>query len=76
MQSKLQSFVEAVAQTIIGYAIALATQYLIFPLYGIHIQHSAHIQISAVFVGVSLVRGYFLRRAFNRLHAYQKGARA
>lgn len=76
MQSKLQSFTEAVAQTVIGYAIALAAQYVIFPIYGIHIQHTAHLQISAVFVGISLVRGYVLRRVFNWLHANFRGAAA
>jgi hypothetical protein len=52
----------------IGYLIAVAAQYAIFPLFDIHIAHSEHFAIAALFTVVSLIRSYALRRLFNRWH--------
>lgn len=49
----------------IGYFVALASQMVIFPMYGIHIPLSQNIQIGAYFTLVSIVRSYLLRRWFN-----------
>ena len=68
-QSKLWSFVEASANTLIGYAINLAVQLVLYPLYGATFTLTQNIEIGCVFMAVSLVRGYLLRRFFNsRLH--------
>ena len=69
-QSRLASLLEALANTIIGYLVALLSQLIIFPLFSIHIPFSSNLAIGAWFTFISLVRGYVLRRWFNaRLHA-------
>lgn len=68
MQSRKGSAIEAVANVAIGYGIAVATQRIVFPWFGIHVPVSTDLLIGAVFTVVSLVRSYVLRRVFNRLH--------
>ena len=68
MQTKLQSLFEALANVALGYGVALSTQLLVFPLFGIHIPLSSNIAIGIIFTLVSLARSYVLRRLFNWLH--------
>ena len=68
MQTKLQSLFEALANVALGYGVALSTQLLVFPLFGIHIPLSSNIAIGIIFTLVSLARSYALRRLFNWLH--------
>lgn len=63
-QSKLASLVEAMASTALGYGVALVSQLVIFPLYGVNISLDANLQIVAWFTAISLVRGYCVRRYF------------
>ena len=65
-QSRRASLVEATVQTLCGYFVALATQAVVFPLAGIHVSGETHAWIGACFVGVSLVRGYVIRRVAER----------
>lgn len=65
MQSRLGSFIETVVNMIIGFVVALISQLLIFPRYGIAVDMSANVEITAWFTVVSLVRTYFVRRWFN-----------
>jgi hypothetical protein len=60
------SLVEAVANVVIGYALAVATQVAVFPMFGIHITMSDDLAIGAVFAAVSLLRSFVLRRVFER----------
>lgn len=64
-QPKKHSAVEAVANVLIGYWIAILAQALIFPLFGFHASTRDHLLIGLLFTIVSLVRSYFLRRLFN-----------
>ena len=61
------SMVEAVANVVIGYGIAIATQVVVFPIFGIHITLTDDLAIGLVFLVVSLIRSYLLRRVFERL---------
>ena len=63
------SMVEAVANVVVGYALAIATQLAVFPLFGIEAALGEHLAIGLAFVGVSLVRSYALRRLFERIMA-------
>lgn len=63
-QSRKASLAEALTNTAIGYLVALATQLIAFPLFGVQASMSQNLGIGAVFVAVSLVRGYLLRRLF------------
>lgn len=66
-QSKRASLVESIANTIIGYGVAIAAQVVIFPLFGIYASAGQHLAIGALFTLVSLVRSYVLRRLFETL---------
>jgi uncharacterized protein (DUF2062 family) len=59
--------VEAVANVVIGYGFAVATQVVVFPIFGIHITLADDLAIGLVFAVVSLARGFMLRRVFERL---------
>ena len=61
------SMVEAAANVVIGYGIAVATQVVVFPIFGIHITLADDLAIGLVFLLVSLIRSYMLRRVFERL---------
>jgi hypothetical protein len=65
-QSKAFSFIEACTNVVLGYGIACAAQAVIFPWFGIYVSTSQHLQIGALFTVVSLVRGYVIRRLFER----------
>lgn len=67
-QSKLMSWVETCLNTGIGFAIAIATQLLVFPLFGYDPPLSTNFKIALIFTVVSIVRGYALRRLFEALH--------
>ena len=66
-QSKKHSFMEILVSTLVGYFVALLTQYIVFPLYGIQSSHSSNVQIALIFTIISIIRGYIFRRVFNKL---------
>lgn len=67
-QRQWVSTLEAAANTITGYLLALLTQVIVFPLYGIHVSHAENLQIVTIFTAVTFVRSYAWRRFFNWLH--------
>lgn len=64
-QSRLHSAIESVANTVVGYGVALASQLVVFPLFDIHIPFTSNLAIGAWFTVISLVRSYCVRRFFN-----------
>jgi hypothetical protein len=60
------SLVEAVTNVAVGYGLAVATQIVVFPWFGLHPSLSENLTIGAIFVGISLLRSYTLRRLFER----------
>jgi hypothetical protein len=68
-QSRAMSLVEAATNVVVGYVLAIATQLVVFPWYGIAADFQEHLAIGMAFVGVSLVRSYMLRRLFEGLRA-------
>jgi len=44
----------------------VATQIVVFPWFGLHPSLSENLTIGAIFVGISLLRSYTLRRLFER----------
>jgi hypothetical protein len=68
-QSRLMSLIESVTNVAVGYVLAIATQLVVFPVFGIQTGLREHLTIGLAFVGVSLARGYALRRLFERLRA-------
>ena len=66
-QTRTMSMVEAAANVVVGYVLAIATQIVVFPWFGIETGLPEHLTIGLAFVGVSLVRGYLLRRLFETI---------
>jgi len=62
MQSRTMSLIEALANVLVGYGVAVTTQALVFPMFGLHASLDQNLAIGTV---VSLVRSYVLRRPFN-----------
>lgn len=67
MQSRWMSLMEAATNIVVGYGLAVLTQVLVFPLFGLSVSLGENLSIGAVFTVVSLVRSFALRRIFNRL---------
>ena len=65
-QSRRMSFIEAVTNVVVGYALAVAAQIVVFPWFGLHLHLGENLMIGAVFVSISLLRSYALRRLFQR----------
>lgn len=65
-QSKWMSFVEAVANTAIGFVIAYFAQSWFLHIMDVHITATQNWALVLFMTVVSIVRSYFLRRLFNR----------
>ena len=66
-QSRLMSLVESVANVIVGYGVAVMTQILIFPIFGLHTTLAQNLKMGAIFTIVSIVRSFALRRVFEAI---------
>lgn len=73
-QSRTLSLAEAGANVILGYVLAVLTQIVVFPWFGIEVALQEHLAIGLAFAGMSLLRGYLLRRLFERLRRPEKWA--
>lgn len=68
-QSRRLSLAESAANVAIGYGLAIITQMLVFPMFGINAAPAEHAGIAAIFTAISIARSYLVRRAFNRIGA-------
>jgi hypothetical protein len=66
-QSRKVSLVEAATNVAVGYGLAIVTQMIVFPWFGIEAALEDHLALGLAFVAVSLVRAYVLRRLFDRI---------
>ena len=64
-QSKVMSFVESCANIAVGYGVAVASQIIIFPFFGINLPLKDNFLIGVWFTLISLIRSYVIRRWFN-----------
>jgi len=64
-QSKRESFIEALTNVIIGYAVSVGSQLVIFPYFNIHLPLLVNLEMGLWFTFISLARSYLLRRWFN-----------
>ena len=67
-QSRQMSAVEAVISTAIGYIVAVATQMVVFPIFGLRVGVWENLGIGLAFTVVSVARSYLVRRLYERLH--------
>ena len=70
-QTKKHSWLEAWANTLIGYLINFGAQLIVYPFYGATFTLVQNIEIGLIFMIISVTRSYVLRRAFNKI---QRGA--
>jgi hypothetical protein len=58
------SLIEAVTNVAVGYVLAVATQIIVFPWFGLHASLGENLTLGGVFTAISLLRSYALRRLF------------
>ena len=66
-QTKLQSLIEANVSTAIGFGISWAATPLVLAAFGYTVGAGKAFGITAVYTVISIIRGYFVRRLFNRM---------
>ena len=71
-QSKMYSVIETIIQTAIGLVTSILIQIILYPFLGIPVSFKQNLIITVVFLIVSLIRGYLVRRFFNKLKIFKK----
>lgn len=66
-QTRHASLAESLLNVAIGYGVALLSQIIVFPWFGIHVSVSANVAIGGVFTIISVVRSFAVRRLFEHL---------
>jgi hypothetical protein len=65
MQTKTQSFIEAVVNTAVGFLISLLTGQILYSYYSIPVSTELNFWFTIIFTVISIARSYVLRRIFN-----------
>jgi hypothetical protein len=73
-QSRAMSMVEAIANVVVGYGVAVATQILIFPVFGLHTTLTQNLKLGGIFTIMSLARSFALRRIFEAMRSRSRRA--
>lgn len=63
-QSRRMSIMEVSTNVFIGYCLAVLTQIVVFPWFGIETAITDNLYIGLVFTAVAIIRGYCIRRFF------------
>jgi hypothetical protein len=63
-QSHLMSLVEAITNVVVGFLLALLTQIVVFPFFGLTVSVADNVLIGSIFTTVSVLRSFVLRRLF------------
>ena len=66
-QSPKKSLIESITQTVIGLGTSILIQVILYPLMGIPVSIGQNIIITLVFFVVSILRGFIVRRIFEKL---------
>ena len=66
-QSRRMSLVEAITNVAVGYAVAVLTQIIVFPIFELQVSLADNLAIGIAFTGISLARSYLLRRLFEAI---------
>jgi hypothetical protein len=67
MQSRKFSVIESITNTLTGLIVSFCIQLIIYPFLGIPVRLYQNVIITLVFTIASILRGYFVRRIFNRI---------
>ena len=65
-QTKLDSLVEALLSTFIGFVVSFTANLVLMPVLGIPVSLSQNFVLTVAFTFVSVARSYFLRRWANK----------
>lgn len=68
-QSRVMSLAEAIANVGIGYGVAVATQILVLPWFGVNMSLAQNLKLAIAFTLISLARSFALRRLFEAIRA-------
>ncbi len=82
-QSRVMSLFESIANVVVGYGVAVVTQMLVFPVFGLQTTLAQNLKLGLVFTVMSIARSFTLRRVFEAIRvrigkpktAAQKGRR-
>jgi len=66
-QSPKKSLIESIVQTVIGLCTSILIQLILYPMMGIPVTFTQNIIITLVFFVVSIIRGFIVRRIFEKL---------
>jgi hypothetical protein len=70
-QSRRMSLIEAITNVAVGFGLAIATQMLVFPLFGLQASFADNLALGSIFTGISIARSYLLRRLFEAIRVAQ-----
>lgn len=71
-QSKLQSFIEVCIGTAVGFVLSLFLQLFYNWYYDLPLTLGKSMKMITAFTVLSLVRSYYMRRAFDKFHHMQR----
>lgn len=66
MQTRMQSLIEAMLNTLSGFIVTMVAQSIIYPHFGIHTSIGQNFYLALIFTILSILRSYLWRRLFNR----------
>ena len=66
-QTRRGSATETAVSTSVGFSVSWAATLVVLPAFGFPATHRQAFGITCIYTVLSLVRGYVVRRAFNRL---------
>jgi hypothetical protein len=68
-QTRTGSAIEVATNILVGFSINWVANLLILPLYGFQITGGQAFSMGLIFTAIAIVRGYVLRRVFNRIRS-------
>ncbi len=68
MQSKKMSMFETVVNTGAGFMVSVVLLNMVLPMYGFDVGPGQSVEIVCIFTIASILRGYLVRRLFNRVN--------
>ena len=58
------SMIEAITNVVVGYGVAVVTQILVFPVFGLQATLAQNLKMGGIFALISMSRSFVLRRLF------------
>ena len=63
-QSRVMSLVEVMTSSLIGFVVSIFANWAVLPLFGMHPSFSQSMRITLIFMVISIIRAYLVRRFF------------